>query len=210
MTGDRERLARAFHPPAEHYDIRDTAAFSLTQAYRGMRAWMAPDRWELGLYETRDLVLLELARLEAGATPTEIRESLGLTWQSLSPMLRRSEAAGYVDRERDPSDRRRWRLRLTDVGARCALQAASMWRGADEALTVELGEANLSWLRRLSQDARAAFLNGISGEAPSWQRGRVWETRAPERGREGNLEGSPEAARQAVAGDTRDRNVGRR
>jgi MarR family transcriptional regulator, organic hydroperoxide resistance regulator len=183
MAGDRERLARAFHPPAEHYDIRATAAFALTQAHRGMRAWMAPDRWELGLYETRDLVLLEIARLEAGATPKEIRSSLGLTWQSLSTILRRSEAAGFVDRERDPSDRRRWRLRLTDIGAQGALQAAAMWRGADEALVIELGEANLSWLRRLSQDARTAFQNAVSGEAPSWQRGRVWETRPPERGR---------------------------
>jgi MarR family transcriptional regulator, organic hydroperoxide resistance regulator len=179
MAGDPERLARAFHPPAEHYDIRDTAAFSLTHAYRGMRAWMAPDRWELGLYETRDLVLLEIARLEAGATPKELRASLGLTWQSLSTILRRSDAAGFVDRERDPSDRRRWRLRLTDTGAQCALQAAALWRGADEALVVELGEGNLSWLRRLSQDARAAFLNAVSGDAPSWRRGRAWEGRGP-------------------------------
>jgi MarR family transcriptional regulator, organic hydroperoxide resistance regulator len=179
MAGDPERLARAFHPPAEHYDIRGTAAFSLAQAYRGMRAWMAPERWELGLYETRDLVLLEIARLEAGATPKEVRASLGLTWQSLSTVLRRSEAAGYVARERDPSDRRRWRLRLTDTGEAVALQAAGMWRDADQALTVELGEANLSWLRRLSQDARAAFLNSMSGDPPSWQRGRVWEVRGP-------------------------------
>jgi MarR family transcriptional regulator, organic hydroperoxide resistance regulator len=179
MAGDPERLARAFHPPAEHYDIRGTAAFSLTQAYRGLRAWMAPERWELGLHETRDLVLLEIARLEAGATPKEVRASLGLTWQSLSPMLRRSEAAGYVDRERDPFDRRRWRLRLTDTGEAVALHAAGMWRGADEALTLELGEANLSWLRRLSQDARTAFLNANSGEAPSWQRQRSWQARRP-------------------------------
>jgi DNA-binding MarR family transcriptional regulator len=158
MAGDLERLRRAFHPPAEHYDVHGTAAFSVAQAYRGLRGLMATNRWELGLYESRDLVLLEIARLGDNATPTEIRASLGLSWKSLSTVLRRSVAAGYVERQRDRADRRVWRLRLTDVGEGSALLGARMWRAADEALREDLTEADLLWLRRLAQDARAAWL----------------------------------------------------
>jgi DNA-binding MarR family transcriptional regulator len=156
-AGDTDRLRRAFHPPSEHYDVRGTAAFSLTQAYRALRGLLAADRWELGMYESRDLVLLEIARLGEGATATKIHESLGLSWPPLSTALRQSVAAGYVERERDRSDRRKWRLRLTDVGEGSALLGARMWRGADEALREELTEADVLGLGRLAQDARAAW-----------------------------------------------------
>lgn len=158
MARDPERLARAFNPPAEHYDVRGTAAFALTMAHRGLRQHLWADRWELGLYEGRDLVLLEIARLVGRATPKEIQASLGMSRGSLSTVLGRSMSAGYVERERDPVDGRTWRLRLTSIGVGSALLGARMWRGADEALQTELTGSDVRWLRHLSQAARSAWL----------------------------------------------------
>jgi MarR family transcriptional regulator, lower aerobic nicotinate degradation pathway regulator len=163
MSGNPERLRRAFRPPPEHYDVRGTAAFAVSQAYRALRQILAADRQELGLYEGRDLVLLEIARLGGQATPKRVAASLGVTPASLSTVLRRSVAAGYATRERDPADRRRWRLGLTPTGLASIRLAASMWRDADDALRARLTSSDVVWLRHLSQEARLAWRRGPGG-----------------------------------------------
>lgn len=158
--GDPERLRRAFRPPADHYDVRGTAAFALCRAYRALRSMLASDRWELGLYEGRDLVLLEIARLGVQATPKRLAKELGVTQGTLSTVLRRAVAAGYATRERDPADRRRWRLGLTTTGRASARLAAQMWRDADSALCSRLTPSDVTWLRHLSREAGLAWLSG--------------------------------------------------
>jgi DNA-binding MarR family transcriptional regulator len=163
MNGNPERLRRAFRPPAAHYDVHATAAFALSQAHRALRGLLAEDRRELGIFEGRDLVLLEIAGLGAEATPKRVERALGMTANSLSTVLRRSEAAGYVIRERDPADRRSWRLSLTGTGRACTRLAAVMWRDADEALGSRLTPSDMLWLRHLCQEARQTWLSGGAG-----------------------------------------------
>jgi DNA-binding MarR family transcriptional regulator len=160
MSGNPERLRRAFRPPAVHYDVHGTASFALAQACRALRGILAPDRRELGLCEGRDLVLLEIARLDGQAWPKRVETALGMTSCSLSTVLRRSLAAGYVTRERDPRDGRSWRLELTETGRASARLAATMWRDADGALRSRLTSSDVVWLRHLSQEARLAWLAG--------------------------------------------------
>lgn len=162
MARDPNRLWRAFHPPAEHYDVRGTAAFALTLANRALRRYVAADRFDLGLYEGRDLVMLEIARLEGRATAAELVASLGLTAGSVSTVLRRSELVGYIRRARDHEDRRVWRLSLTEDGLASAYGGAALWRAADEALRTELTDPDLEWLRVLAHEARTAWLSSRS------------------------------------------------
>ncbi|MCG6955113.1 MAG: MarR family winged helix-turn-helix transcriptional regulator [Gemmatimonadetes bacterium] len=48
----------------------------------------------------------------------ELADHLGVTPSTMSLTLKRMEAAGYVRRDRDPSDRRVMNVRLTDAGVR--------------------------------------------------------------------------------------------
>jgi len=48
----------------------------------------------------------------------ELAEHLGVTASTMSITLKRMEAAGFILREKDPSDRRVTNVRLTEKGAR--------------------------------------------------------------------------------------------
>lgn len=157
MAWDPDRLRRAFNPPAEHYDVRGTVAFALTLANRAFRQYVAMDRFELGLHEGRDLVMVELARLAGRATSSELASSLGLTPSTLSTLVRRSEEEGLLRRDRDGDDSRVWRLSLTSEGLVRAYGGAALWRSADEALRQALSEADLTWLRVLAREAGSAW-----------------------------------------------------
>ncbi|AWK85619.1 MarR family winged helix-turn-helix transcriptional regulator [Azospirillum thermophilum] len=70
---------------------------------------------ELGLTYPQYLVMLVLWERD-GVTVTEIGSRLFLDSATLTPLLKRLEAAGMVTRERDPEDERRVRIRLTAQG----------------------------------------------------------------------------------------------
>lgn len=59
-----------------------------------------------GLSST-DLECLDLALLSGGATAGEIARATGLTTGAITGVIDRLEAAGYVRREKDPTDRRK-------------------------------------------------------------------------------------------------------
>jgi DNA-binding MarR family transcriptional regulator len=54
-----------------------------------------------------DLECLDLALLSGGATAGEIARATGLTTGAITGVIDRLERAGYVRREKDPSDRRK-------------------------------------------------------------------------------------------------------
>jgi DNA-binding MarR family transcriptional regulator len=54
-----------------------------------------------------DLECLDLALLSGGATAGEFAKATGLTTGAITGVIDRLERAGYVRRERDPSDRRK-------------------------------------------------------------------------------------------------------
>jgi hypothetical protein len=94
MAGDMERLKRVFSPPPGYYDVRGTATFELVRACRALRTFLVAERREVGLYEGRDLILLEIARREGRATPKHVEETLGIKANTLSTVLRRCVDAG--------------------------------------------------------------------------------------------------------------------
>jgi len=60
----------------------------------------------LGIHVT-DLKCLDLVRGETRLTPGRLAELTGLTTAAVTSILDRLEQAGFVQRERDPSDRRK-------------------------------------------------------------------------------------------------------
>ena len=69
----------------------------------------------LGLTYTQYIALVALGD-EDDQTVGALGDKLFLESNTLTPMLKKLEAAGYVERRRDPADERQVRVRLTDTG----------------------------------------------------------------------------------------------
>jgi DNA-binding MarR family transcriptional regulator len=130
-------------------DLRGTVLFQLSRTYRSLRRALAQDHRRYGLYEGRDLVLIEIARQGGAARPRSIGRTVGMAPSSLSTILRRSEAVGYTTREADPADGRTFRAGLTAIGRICAEDMAAAWQMHESSLTSALTPAERAELARL-------------------------------------------------------------
>ena len=107
--------------------------FALYSASLAMTKLYKPLLDELGLTYPQYLALLVLWEQD-GLTVSELGDRLSLDSGTLTPLLKRLEAAGLVSRLRDAADERRVLIRLTADGRRlkaraqripgCVLQAA--------------------------------------------------------------------------------------
>jgi DNA-binding MarR family transcriptional regulator len=79
-----------------------------------------------------DLKCLDLARSETSLTPGRLAELTGLTTAAVTSILDRLEQAGFVQRERDPSDRRKVLVRPC---AGRAEEVARLFAPLDQALS---------------------------------------------------------------------------
>ena len=68
-----------------------------------------------------------------GQTVGELGQKLFLQSNTLTPMLKRLEALGYVKRSRDSSDERQVRIKLTEAGRRLHLQSSDIVRSVRNA-----------------------------------------------------------------------------
>jgi DNA-binding MarR family transcriptional regulator len=85
----------------------------------------------LGLNVT-DLKCLDLARGETRLTPGRLAELTGLTTAAVTTILDRLEHAGFVQRERDPKDRRKILVRPLSGRAE---EVARLFAPLDQALS---------------------------------------------------------------------------
>lgn len=102
-----------------------TASRLMTRAYRPLLA-------DIGLTYPQYLVMLALwdTRMRDGDPPTvgEIGERLHLDSGTLTPLLRRLEAMGHVERRRSTEDERRLHIHLTRRGQTLRTRAAEVPR----------------------------------------------------------------------------------
>lgn len=100
-------------PPALLLD--NQLCFALYSASLAMTKLYKPLLAQLGLTYPQYLVMLVLWEQD-GLTVSELGERLFLDSGTLTPLLKRLEAAGLLARERDAQDERRVRLTLTPQG----------------------------------------------------------------------------------------------
>src|SRR3954453_12444139 len=96
--------------------------FALALASRGVIALYRPLLEPLQLTHPQYLVMLALWQYE----PLSVRrlaELVSLEPATLSPLLKRLQVTGYVERERDPADERSLRVTLTSQGCDLRRQA---------------------------------------------------------------------------------------
>jgi DNA-binding MarR family transcriptional regulator len=82
---------------------------------------------ECGLSAPQIGTLRELAR-SGGCSPTELADALHLSPQTMAGILQRLEQRGLVGRERDPSDKRSFVVRLSATGQQAEAKAPRLLR----------------------------------------------------------------------------------
>jgi MarR family transcriptional regulator, organic hydroperoxide resistance regulator len=122
---------------ADPLALERQVCFALSVASRNIVALYRPLLEPMGLTHPQYLVMLALW----GDSPLSVKEISGLLQLdpgTLSPLLKRLENAGYVRRERDPSDERQLAVTLTEAGVALRAQAeripAAMVRRLDMGL----------------------------------------------------------------------------
>ncbi len=113
--------------------------FALSVAARNVVAVYRPVLEPLGLTHPQYLVMLALWQ-HGTSSVKELSGLLQLDPGTLSPLLKRLEAAGLLRRERDPKDQRNLALALTDEGRALRRQAEAIPTGIVERLGMPVEE----------------------------------------------------------------------
>jgi DNA-binding MarR family transcriptional regulator len=79
---------------------------------------------------------------EDGQTVGELGQKLFLQSNTLTPMLKRLEALGYVERNRDPADERHVRINLTEAGRKLRSRASDIVGCVSKATGLKNDQAN--------------------------------------------------------------------
>jgi DNA-binding MarR family transcriptional regulator len=135
--------------PGDPLALERQVCFALSIAARSVLSIYRPLLEPMGLTHPQYLVMLALW----GRSPLAVKELtdlLQLDGPTLSPLLKRLEAAGLVTRARDPEDERQLRVSLTPKGRELRQQAL----GVPVAVMAKLG-MSLSELEDLHQGLTA-------------------------------------------------------
>lgn len=103
-------------PAAEDRPLSDYLCFAVYSANLAFGRAYRPILDKLGLTYTQFVTLVALWE-EDDQTVGALGEKLFLESNTLTPILKKLEAAGYVQRRRDPADERQVRIGLTEQGS---------------------------------------------------------------------------------------------
>lgn len=119
-------------------EVADHLCFAIYSAGHAFNRVYKPLLDELNLTYPQYLVMIALWAQD-NQTVGETGGKLFLESSTLTPLLKRLEALGYLTRKRDPEDERQVRLRLTDKGSELRKKArdVSGCVGAATGLTLE-------------------------------------------------------------------------
>ena len=116
--------ARTFSPD-DALRLDNQLCFALYSASLAMTKLYKPLLDELGLTYPQYLVMLVLWEAD-GPMVSELGQRLSLDSGTLTPLLKRLEAAGLVSRLRDVADERRVHIHLTAAGRKLKARAAKV------------------------------------------------------------------------------------
>lgn len=117
----------------------DMLCFALHSTAHAMHAAYVPLLQPLGLTYPQYLVLTSL-HAKDGQTVGQLGSELRLDSNTLTPLLKRMESAGWVRRNRDSKDERQVRLALTEDGQKLADRAAGVPRAFAERTGLQQSE----------------------------------------------------------------------
>ncbi|MEV8507862.1 MarR family transcriptional regulator [Actinoplanes sp. NPDC051475] len=126
-------------PDTDLLALEEQVCFALSVAARGVVAVYRPILEPMGLTHPQYLVMLALWQY-APLSVRRLSELLQLDPGTLSPLLKRLEASGYLRRERDRSDERSLAITLTPEGRKLRDRAEKIPRAVVERLGMPIEE----------------------------------------------------------------------
>lgn len=153
----RNKAVRYFIHVPHRFDLDQQVCFALYRASRATTATYRPHLDRLGVTYPQYLVLLALwDRDERGVQ--DLCDALDLDTGTLSPLLKRLETAGLVERRRQVADERRVVVHLTDAGNALRKQAEDIPECIARATGLDLDElvALRTTLHRITASLQAA------------------------------------------------------
>jgi DNA-binding MarR family transcriptional regulator len=152
--------------PGDLLALERQVCFALSVATRSVLSVYRPILEPMGLTHPQYLVMLALW----GQSPLAVKElikMLQLDGPTLSPLLKRLEAAGLVTRTRDPDDERQLRIGLTGKGRALREQALNVPPAVVAKLGLSLGELEElhKGLTTLNEAARRAGVKPLPDPA---------------------------------------------
>jgi DNA-binding MarR family transcriptional regulator len=130
-----QTLERPPFPPV----LMDRIGFLLAMAKGGAETIVASELDELGIYPRQYGLMLVLAS-EGPLSQGELAEWVRTDRTTMVALVDGLEERGFVRRERNPADRRAYRLLLTDQGRRAITRGKALMRRAEKQLLGSLTE----------------------------------------------------------------------
>ena len=144
-TAKSARASGSSSLPSVALPVEEFLCFTVYSTVHAFNRVYKPLLDELGLTYPQYLVMVSLWAKD-DQTVGELGEALVLESSTLTPLLKRLEAAGNLTRTRDPSDERQVRVRLTSAGRALQKKARDIPRCIIEA--TGLSFAGLGRLQR--------------------------------------------------------------
>ncbi|UPA25278.1 MarR family winged helix-turn-helix transcriptional regulator [Shinella oryzae] len=156
MTDKRDEAETNDIPPGA-LALDQQLCFAVYSAAHAMNRTYKPLLDPYGLTYPQYIVLMALWE-EDGRTVKALGETLGLDSGTLSPLLKRLEAAGHIRRARDKADERQVLITLTDKGKAMQGAAIGILKAIGQATgcTVESVRSLTGELQRLTARLEAA------------------------------------------------------
>ncbi len=166
ITADVDTEAELPEIPGDPLALERQVCFALSIAARSVLGIYRPILEPMGLTHPQYLVMLALW----GKSPLAVKElieMLQLDGPTLSPMLKRLEAAGLITRTRDPHDERQLRINLTQQGRALREQALNVPPAVVAKLGMSLGDLMElhKGLTELNEAARRAGVRPVPAPA---------------------------------------------
>ena len=119
--------------------LENQVCFGLAVAARSVIALYRPILEPMSLTHPQYLVMLALWEQEPRSLKN-LSDTLALEPATLSPLLKRLEATGYIERRRSPSDERALEVRLTETGRALRAEAETIPHRIVERLGLPVSE----------------------------------------------------------------------
>ena len=166
ITADAAGAPRPPEIPGDPLALERQVCFALSVAARSVLSIYRPILEPMGLTHPQYLVMLALW----GQSPLAVKElieMLQLDGPTLSPLLKRLEAAGLVTRTRDPDDERQLRIDLTQQGRALREEALNVPPAVVAKLGMSLGDLEElhKGLTTLNEAARRAGVKPLPAPA---------------------------------------------
>ena len=142
--------------------LKESTAYNLAKVCKAHRGNVGELLAGVGLHVGQEMVLVELWEQD-GLRGGELAERLGVEPPTVTKMLRRLEACGLLERSRDPSDARSFRVYLTDEGRSLEGPVSRCWEQVEERTFAGMSVGERKTFHRLLTKVRSNVEQGFDG-----------------------------------------------